>query len=408
LSDIEIRVPGEEDWVAFGEAVATAFSEELRKEELELAKRVVDPTRDLAAYDGDAIVGTAGSYALTLRIPGGEVPAAGVSAVGVAPTHRRRGIMSSLLRRLHDDAHERREPIAALWAAEAAIYGRFGYGLATVNARIDADRDRTMGGLQGEATGTVRLVSKEDALDVLPPVYDRVRVSTPGFIVRDRTWWEVQLLADLEHWRNGSGPQFRAVLERDGRPEGYALYRLEHAWPEGFPGGTLHVQELMATDASAWRETWGFVFGIDLVARVKARSLATDDPLFLLAPEQARLRFRLGDGLWIRILDVARALEARTYAARESITFELEDEHCPWNAGRWRLDAESGTPAVERVGSRAELRLPAAQLAAVYLGGFTFARLERAGLVEELADGAIARADALFRTDRAPWCPETF
>ena len=407
MSEIEIRTPGEDEFTRFGEAVSTAFSEQLRDDELELARKIVDPSRDLAAYEAGVIVGTASSYSLSLKVPGGEVKAAGVSAVGVAPTHRRRGIMSSLMRRLHDEAHGRGEPVAVLWAAEAPIYGRFGYGLGTINGRIDADRDRTMAGLQGHTSGSVRLVSKEEALDVLPSVYDRVRASTPGFIARDRIWWEVRL-ADLEHWRDGSGPQFRAVLEREGRPEGYALYRLEHSWPEGFPGGTLHIQELLATDAAGWRDVWRFVFGIDLVARVKARSVAADDPIFLLAPEQARLRFRLGDGLWVRILDVPTALEARSYAARGSLTFELVDGFCSWNAGRWRLDAESGTPAVARVDRRPDLSLSATELGAVYLGGFTFAQLERAGRVEEVSDGAVARADALFRTDRAPWCPDTF
>jgi predicted acetyltransferase len=141
---------------------------------------------------------------------------------------------------------------------------------------------------------------------------------------------------------------------------------------------------------------------------VKARSVAADDPIFLLAPEQARLRFRLGDGLWVRILDVPTALEARSYAAQGSLTFELVDGFCSWNAGRWRLDAESGTPAVARVDSRPDISLSATELGAVYLGGFTFAQLERAGRVEEVSDGAVARADALFRTDRAPWCPDTF
>ena len=164
----------------FGEAVATAFSEELKKEELDLYAKIIDPSRDLAAYEDGTMVGTAASYLLSLKIPGAEVAAAGVTAVGVAPTHRRRGIMSALMRRLHDDAHERGEPLAVLWAAEATIYGRFGYGLATINGRIDADRDRTMPGLRADAKGRVRLVTREEALDLLPGVYDRIRAVSPG------------------------------------------------------------------------------------------------------------------------------------------------------------------------------------------------------------------------------------
>ncbi len=405
---IEVRTPGEDEFERFGHAIAAAFGEELHADEVELARRVVDPTRDLAAYDGDAMVGTTGSYAMRLRVPGGEVAAAGVTAVGVAPTHRRRGIMTELMRRQLDDARARNEPVAILWASEGGIYQRFGYGLATVNARINAGRDRATFREQTEQRGRMRLVTIEEAAELLPPIYNRVQACTPGFIARSREWWEAHILPDLEHWRRGSGPMFRAVLELDGTDEGYALYRLEHAWSEGYPEGTLHVQEVIGTSPVAIRELWQFLLGMDLVANVRTRSLAADDPIFLLVEEPARLRFRLGDGIWLRLVDVAGALEARSYAAPGSLTFELRDEFCDWNDGRWRLETASGTPSVTRVDSYPELRLSAADLAAVYLGGFSFGELERAGRIEELADGAVGRADAQFRVDRAPWCAGMF
>jgi predicted acetyltransferase len=408
MSEIEIRTPGPDEFEAFGHAIAAAFVEELHADEEELARRVVDPTRDLGAYDGDAMVGTAGSYAMRLRVPGGEVAAAGVTAVGVAPTHRRRGIMTQLMRRQLDDTRDRGEPVAILWASEAGIYQRFGYGLATVNARIDAERDRSTFHQLAEPRGTMRLVSKEEAAEVFPRVYDRAQAVRPGFVGRTHEWWASHVLPDLEHWRGRAGPQHRVLLEVDGSPEGYALYRLEHAWAHGYPEGTLHVQEAVGASPLAARELWRFLLGMDLVACIKTRSLAPDDPVFLLVAEPSRLRFRLGDGIWLRLVDVAAALEARSYAARGSVTLELRDDFCDWNAGRWRLDVGSGTPAVDRVESYPDLRLTTADLAAVYLGAFSFSNLEQAGRVEELSDGAIARADALFHTDRAPWSPGMF
>lgn len=408
MNEIEIRTPGDDEFERFGHAIAAAFGEELHAAEVEHARRVVDPTRDLAAYDGEVMVGTAGSYAMRLRVPGGELTAAGVTAVGVAPTHRRRGIMTSLMRRQLDDAVERKEPVAILWASEATIYQRFGFGLATVNVRIDAGRDRATFRVSAEPRGTMRLVSKDEAAELFPLVYDRMQAVRPGFLGRSREWWESHVLPDLEHWRGGAGPQHRALLEIDGTPEGYVLYRIEHAWAHGYPEGTLHVQEIVGTSPIAVRELWRFIFGMDLVARIRTRSLAADDPVFLLVTEPSRLHFRLGDGIWLRLLDVAAALEARSYAAQGSVTFELRDEFCEWNAGCWRLDTTAGTPSVERVGSYPDIRLTAADLAATFLGGFSFAELERAGRLEELADGAVERADRQFRVDRAPWCPGMF
>lgn len=399
---IRIRRPGEDEFERFGHTIGLAFSDEMTAAEIELARKTVDPERNLAAYDGGTMVGTTGSYAFRLSLPGGEAPCAGVTAVAVIPTHRRRGILTRLMRTQLDDVHERGEAVAALWASEGSIYGRFGYGLATQNARIDAERDRARLGSVSDAA-QVRLVDTDGALAAMPRVYDRVRAVTAGFPSRTRAWWEHHVLSDLPEHRRGGGPLHRAVLELDGRPEAYALYRVKDDWPEGFPASTLILQEEISTSPSATREIWRFLFGVDLIARVRNRSMPPDHPLFLLSPEPARLRFRLGDGIFVRLVDVKAALEARTYGDG-SVTFEVTDSFCPWNEGRWTLDGGS----VRRARRSPELSLDVRALASASLGGFSFGQLVRAGQVEEHRRGAAARADSLFRADRAPWCPGFF
>jgi len=341
-------------------------------------------------------------------VPGGDVRAAGVTGVGVIPTHRRRGVLTGLMRRQLADVREWGEPVAILWASEASIYPRFGYGLATRNARLDADRSRTLGPASAPGGGRVRLVSHEEALELLPPVYDRIRAVSPGFFARWPDWWDAHTLADPEHERDGAGPLFRAILELDGRPEGYALYSVRHEWSQEGPGAKVQVREALATTPAATQELWRYLFGVDLVERVQARRLPADHPLFLLAAEPPRLRFSLGDGLWLRLVDLPAALALRGYAAEGALVLEVADAFCPWNDGRWLVEAAPDAAAVERATGEPELRLPAGALAAAYLGGHSIADLARACLVEELAPGAVARADHLFRTDRAPWCPEGF
>jgi predicted acetyltransferase len=405
---IEIRVPGADAAPEFLRAIATAFSDEVPEAEVEHWQHLAEPQRELGAYERGVIVGTAVGLSFRLSVPGGELPCAGVSAIGVAPSHRRRGILTALMRRQLDDVHAEGEPLAALWASEAGIYGRFGYGLATQNARIELDRYRAALAVPERREGTVRLVGHEEALELLPAIYERVRAETSGFHSRSGEWWAHHSLVDDEVYRRGSGPLFRALLELEGVPEAYALYRVTHEWSEGYPASRLIVREEVSASPVAIREIWRFLLGIDLVARVSNRTMAPDHPLFLLVAEPARLRFRLGDGLWVRLVDVRAALTGRAYAAEGSLVLDLDDGFCPWNAGRWKLEAGPDGVSLRRSRRSADLRLGVAALGSAFLGGFSFERLVRAGQVEELRGGTAARADALFRTARAPWSPESF
>lgn len=406
--DIDARVVAEDERQRWFEVCNMAFSGELREEEVEKDSKLLPAERMLGAYADGALVGTAADFPLPLTIPGGELPAAGVTGVGVLPSHRRRGALTRLMHRQLADARDRDEPLAILWASEAGIYGRYGYGVATRVASIEADRDRMTFGTPADSDAHVRLVDADAAARVFPPIYERARRETPGMIGRSEDWWKLYRLSDPEWRRRGAGPKFHALLELDGTPEGYASYRVKQDWDEGFAQSQLRVQEAVATSPHAVRELWRFLFGVDLVGRVQAWPLAPDHPLFLLAAEPKRLRMKVGDGLWLRILDVERALAARSYAAEGELSFELADSLVPENEGVWRLVPGGGRASVKRGVRDPELRLGVAALASAYLGGFSFAELQAAGLAEESADGAVARADALFRTRRAPWCAEVF
>jgi predicted acetyltransferase len=403
---IEIRQP--DDVRQFLETGSTAFQVELRSEDAERDERVLERERMFAAYDGDLLVGTAADIALTLTVPGAELPAAGVTLVGVLPTHRRRGILNQLMRTELDEIARRGEPLAILWASEAPIYGRYGYGMATVRMAIEADRDRMRFRGDPAPVGQVRLVNEEEAARIVPPIYERVRRETPGMFARSEAWWREYRLPDPEHYRHGAGPRYFAVLDLNGADEAYARYRVKDDWQEGVTASTLRVIEAVATSPVAHRELWRYLFGVDLVHKIESWLLPVDNPLFLLVTEPRRLRPRPGDGLWLRIVDVQRALSARTYAADGALSLELADAFLPENAGVWRLEVSGGEARVSRSDSEPELRLDVADLGSAYLGGFTFAELARALRVDELAEGAVERADDLFRTRSAPWCPEIF
>ncbi len=381
----------------------------------------LDLERLIAATDGDTIVGTAAAYTFELTVPGAVLPAAGVTMVGVLPTHRRRGILTQMMRLQLDDVRGRGEPLAVLTASEGAIYPRFGYGVATLTGRFDVPSTATAMRDVPPPEGSVRLLGHDEALRELPPVYDAVRRVRPGFFTRSPAWWEYEVLADGPHRREGHGAQFVAGYEVDGRLEGYARYRMKWEPAENVPGFTSEVRELVAATDRGRRDLWRYLFSIDLVRRTRARSLPPDDPVFLMLAEPRQLGFTLGDGLYLRLVDVAAALRTRGYASQGTLVLELSDGFCPWNAGRWRLRVSSDQPAwgpggvqvgatasVDPTERPADLALDASALGSAYLGGFSFRSLAAAGRVTELREGALRQADEMFAVPVPPWLPMGF
>lgn len=373
-------------------------------EDMERWTRTVRVERMHAAREDGTIVAGAGAFEFELTVPGGTVPAAGVTVVGVLPTHRRRGILRAMMRAQLDDVRERGEPVAYLWASEETIYGRFGYGMASLCGEIDLPKGSSGFAREHTSRGRIRMVGEEEAYLPFSEIYDRVRRVTPGMFSRTEDWWRARRLADPESQRRGGGVLNRVLLTFDGRPEGYATYRMNQSMEAGVSTGFVSVIEAMGATGDATREIWRFLLDIDWCARAKASLLPVDHPLFLLLARPRLMKYRVSDGLWLRLVDVRAALAARRIASGDPVVLEVADPFCPWNEGRYRIADGS----VDRTSHEPDLSLEVGALGSVYLGGFTFTELARAGRIGEIRPGAAARADALFPRDRAPWCPEIF
>jgi predicted acetyltransferase len=422
-----IRPITEEEFDSYRRVDEHAFhSGPMTAEHLRRFRAMLDLDRTLAAFDPDlgGPVGITCIFSFQVTIPGGAaMPAAAVSWVGVLPTHRRRGVLRSLMRRqLADISAAGREPLAMLWASEATIYGRYGYGAASWHVALEARRGEgtlSPGGARvlAESGVRLRLAEPADTRAELAKVYDTALQSRPGFFGRDDLWWE-RRLHDPEADRKGASP-LRCLLAEDGDgPRGYALYSGIGRWDEAdaLPTGAVNVRELIAVDAAAAAALWSDLLSRDLTAEFRANDRPVDDPVLSLLADPRRLRPRLTDGLWIRLVDVPRALAARRYSAPADVVIEVRDRELPANAGRWRLTTQpgSGADGLAAVCSpatdvdQADITLDVAQLGAAYLGGTRLGTFAEAGLVTESRPGAVRQLTAAIAWDPAPWCPMVF
>jgi predicted acetyltransferase len=406
---LEVRTVPADGRRAWFEAIWIAFGEDLVEDSIERNMRVMEPDRLFGIYDEGHVVGGGGTFSFELTVPGpGTLRVGGVTAVGVMPTHRRQGGLRKLMLHQLADAKARGEAAGLLWASEGNIYQRFGYGLASLASGVEIERDRAVFRTKPEWAGTVRLIDAAEALKTFPAVHDPIAAATPGFWKRNDAWWESQILGDPEHWRRGSSRKFFLLNERDGRPVGYATYRIKSDWGDVGSKSVLTVVEWLASDAAATRDVWRYLFGVDLMAKVQHWPGPIDHPLLLMLAEPRRLTLRAGDGLWLRILDVPAALTARGYSADGELVLEVTDDVLPEVGGRWRLSVHEGRAQVSATDLGADLQLDITDLGAAYLGGFTFRQLAAAGRGTECVPGAFKRADLLFATDQQPWSPHVF
>jgi predicted acetyltransferase len=373
--------------------------------------------RSLAAFDGTTPVGSAMCHSFQLSVPGQEMlPAAGVTLVAVLPTHRRRGVLSSMMRRQLADVRERGEPLAILWASESVIYSRFGYGRASWYLSYTLRRGE--GALAGNAPADsglrLRLAEPEAALPELAKVYDAALPSRPGFFGRNDAWWR-RAIYDPVEGREGAGPLRCLLAEDGGGPRGYALYAGVDRWTDFLPENVLTVRELVAVDPAASAALWDDLLSRDLTSEFRVQRRPVDDPLLYQLADPRRARPQLNDALWVRIVDLPRALAGRGYSCPVDVTIEVRDEILPSNTGRWRLttagQAGAGpglAAACVPAASPADLALDVTELGAAYLGGTKLAALAEAGLVAEFRPGAVRELSAALSWDPAPWCPLVF
>jgi predicted acetyltransferase len=421
-----IRPVSSEEFDAFHTVDMHAFhGSPLSPEERQLVLSHLEFDRSLAAFDGDTPVGTAGAYTFQLTVPGfAALPAAGVTWVSVLPSHRRRGVLSSLMRRQLADVRDRGEPLAVLWASESVIYPRFGYGRAMWHADFTLYRGEGTLARTAPVAGTapadgglrLRLVDPVAAIPELAKVYDTVLPSRPGFIARTESWWQ-RTVYDPADRRQGTSPLHCVLAEDDGGPRGYALYSAVNHWDSdtSLPDSTLNVREMVATDAEASAALAADLLSRDLTTEFRLRGRPVDDPLLYQLADPRRARPRLKDALWVRIIDVPGALARRRYSAPADVVLEVRDDLLPANAGRWRLTTGSAAPDGASLsatcapsGSAPDVLLDVTQLGAAYLGGTTLSALAGAGLVTEGRPGAVRQLSTALSWDTAPWCPVNF
>lgn len=386
-------------------AAALAFGFEYNKEFVDTERLVFEPDRSAGAFEGKHLVGTSATATFQMTVPGALVPAAGLTTVSVIPTHRRRGVLTALMERHLEGANGHGEPLSILWASEAAIYGRFGYGIATANCRFTIDRAHSRFAQPHQTTGRTRVVDQEEALGAFPEIYEREQRSHPGMIRWTPTWWRYFLTHPM-HLKDGA-PTY-VLHETAGVLDGYLIYKFKRSWDEGVPTGTIDVDDLIANGPGAYADLWRYCLDLDLATQVTGWHLRPDEPLLHLLSDPRRLRLTVGDGLWVRLVDVPAALAARRYAVAGRLTFAVRDAFSSRNEGLYELEGGREGAECRAVSGDPDLTLGVQELGAAYLGGTRFRTLERAGRVVEETPGAIARADAMFAWDPPPWSPHTF
>jgi predicted acetyltransferase len=406
-----VRPIREDELATYFDAMSTAFLERPDVEKLaEEVKVNWDLSRAWAAFDGDRICGTFRSWGSELTVPGGRrLPASGVSAVTVLPTHRRRGTLRAMAAAEHAASRERGEVVAALYASEYPIYGRFGYGPATRAATWTVDALTT--GFHEPAGGSVELArpADRDALEGVKGVFDAWRRRQAGEMMRRDYRWQYDLGLRPTAW--GQDWKGYLALHRDeaGAVDGYARYRAEEKWENRQPRNILKLDELHALTDDAYRTLWRFLVETDMVATIKAEGRSPNERLpWLLTNARAAVVSDVGDGLWVRLFDVPQALAARSYEREAALVLEVIDAEAPDGRLRLLLDATPEGASCSPTDRSPDLTVDVAAVGAAYLGG---TRLRDAVLsrgADEHRAGALAEADALFRTSEEPWCSTFF
>ncbi|WP_369133645.1 GNAT family N-acetyltransferase [Modestobacter sp. I12A-02662] len=413
MSELEhqLRPITADEWPRFIRAMSTTFGQEARGPYVDEPSPVAELDRSLGLFDADRVAATAGIYSLEMAVPGAVVPTAGITWITVSPTHRRRGVLTAIMRRQLDEVRAAgREPVAALWAAESSIYGRFGYAPASWRGSWSGTTDRLR--LRPDVdcgTGTVRLVEVAEFRPAAVALYEQVRRWVPGNLARDERWWDRVLRDDPEQHGGGTPRQLVLHREADGAVTGYATYRLKASWSEtAEPTGTLTVGEVRSTTPAAYAALWRFLLSHDLVRTVQAPMASADDPLRHLLADPRAWHARPVDALWVRLVDVGAALSARRYPAPLDLVLEVRDRFCDWNDGRWHLWGHPAGAFCDRTDRDPDLVLDVEALSAAFLGGVSLATLQAAGRVTEVSPGAVVQASTGFRWPVTPWCPDEF
>ncbi|GLY49097.1 GNAT family N-acetyltransferase [Lentzea sp. NBRC 102530] len=402
MTELSIRTITQSDVDDFQKVMAAAFLSDAMGEDSKWLK-VLEHDRAHAVFDGDEMIGTAGILTREVTVPGNrQVPAGAVTVVSVKPGHRRRGVASLLMKTQLHGMHDGGEPLAMLWASEGGIYRRYGYGeYATSLAMLTMPTRMPFHSGVRVSDTRIRQVSREEALPVMREIYERVRKTRPGFLSRVDNTWDVQL-ADREMDRGGL-TSYRYALH----PEGYLVFRVKYKGDASGPASELHVRELMCETDQAYADLFRFLLDMDLAGEISFYT-AWDDPILHMVDNPRKVRREATDALWIRIVDLDRALPLRHYSSDVDTVLEVEDTFCPWNSGRWRLTIKGGEAVVAKTDDPADVTLDIAALGSAFLGGARLSVLSRAHRVVEHTPGHVDALTMAFLGVREPHCPEVF
>lgn len=402
---ILVRPLTADDWAGAKALDAAAFGYDTDDDFLDtVSLPALDITRFLGAYDpalDGLMVGTCAIQSRELTFPGrGPAPVAAVTWVSVRPDQQRRGIlrrmMTAQLRGLHE---QRREPVAILTASEAVIYGRFGYGLASLRTRLEVPAPAPF--RPDVVTEPVLEVPREEALPRLRDLHADVAPATPGYLDRSPEIWAT-LLSDHPFVNKGVSARRFAV-----HADGYAVFRLSDRWTDRGPDYTLTVSELIARTPVARASLWRHLLHYPLVRTVVFPRAWVDEPLAHLLVNPRALSSDSSDNVWVRIVDLDRAMDLRTYSSAIGLTVRVVDRFCPWNDGVWRLDLGLDGGRAQRTDATPDIALDISDLGAAFLGGTGLTVLAVAGRVSGDA-AAIEALDRALRTALQPWTPEGF
>ena len=411
---IELRPVTDNNFVEWRKAVRHGFGEQVHPDDIaRLRNDRAELDRLVAAVDTGSgrIIGTGGADSYSLTVPGGAtVPMAGVAYMTTSVTHRRQGAFSSMMSQIHSAARERGDIIAGLWASQSHLYSRFGYGLA-INS-YDWEIDPSYGAFShspvsddDESDAHVYFVGADEAAAMLPGIYEQMRQQTTGAVDRSPGRWRYELF-DEERVRARASSMFFAICEEAGEQTGYVAYRMRRVGDTDM--GTLEVSEQVSVTDTAHATMWRFLLNFDLVGKIIAVNRPADDPLWWMLSDPRRLNRKSHDALWLRLLDIPKALEARTYNADGRLKITLVSEAQPEVTGTYVLDIDDSQASVKKTTDKPDVVVTPADLAALYMGGVTPGSLVEAGRVDVVTTGSLAKLHGMFSTDSAPWCAHYF
>ena len=380
--ELEIRPLPEGDFNAWSSTLRRAFGGHSSSDMEEFHRQFFDVDRAIAAFDGGEIVGAAAAISFELTVPGGPLPMALVDAVAVLPTHRRRGVLRSMMQHQMTEFRQCGEIIAGLGASESLIYQRFGYGIASWTESWKMPRVHANFADASAPDGEFRFVEPDEVGTLWPRIYERVRPDRVGMFRYPDSWWRA-LASDPEEMRHGASAFFHVVYEDETGDEGFVTYRVRNN------GSEVFVFMLLGATPKAETALWRYVFGIDLMNSTAARDRPVDDPLPWTLADPRRLERSVRDKFWLRLVDVSAVMSTRSYASECSVVLDVRDSFCPWNEGRYILETGPDGASCTPTNRSPDLALSVSELASVYLGGTSLETLQRAGRVEEFRTGAL-------------------